>query len=87
MLFRSTWVAEKETVLLDCPLGAWGPNVPQNVQDAVAAVAGKLKDGSLAVYTGPLKDTSGKEVLAAGATIDRQGSYNVAFAVEGVTGL
>ena len=86
-LLAGTWVAEKETVLLDCPLGAWGPNVPQNVQDAVAAVAGKLKDGSLAVYTGPLKDTSAKEGVAAGATIDRQGSYSVAFAVEGVTGL
>ena len=86
-LLAGTWVAEKQTVLLDCPLGEWGPTVPQNVKDAVAAVDAKLKDGSLVVYTGPLKDTKGAEVLAAGKTIDRQGSYSVNFAVEGVTGL
>ena len=86
-LLAGTWAAETQSVLLDCPLGTWGPNVPQNVQDAVAAAAAKLKDGSLAVYTGPLKDTKGAEVVAAGKTIDRQGSYAVNFAVEGVTGL
>lgn len=86
-LLAGTWVAEKQTVLLDCPLGEWGPEVPQNVKDAVAAAQAKLADGSLQVYTGPLKDTKGAEVLAAGATIDRQGTYSVNFAVEGVTGL
>ena len=61
-------------MLIDCPLGPWGPNVPQNVKDAVAAAEAKLKDGSLVVYTGPLKDTKGAEVLAAGKTIDREGT-------------
>ena len=86
-LLAGTWAAEKETVLLDCPLGEWGPEVPQNVKDAVAAAQAKFTDGSLQVYAGPLKDTKGAEVVAAGATIDRQGSYSVNFAVEGVTGL
>lgn len=86
-LVDGSWKAATDTVLIDCPLGPWGPNVPQNVKDAVAAAQKKLADGSLTVYTGPLKDTKGNEVLAAGKTIDRQGAYKVNFAIEGVTGI
>ena len=86
-LLDGTWKAAADTVLIDCPLGPWGPNVPQNVKDAVAAAQKKLADGSLNVYMGPLKDTKGNEVLAAGKTIDRQGAYKVNWAIEGVTGI
>lgn len=81
-----TWAAAKEVVLLDCPLGEWGPNVPQEVKDAVAAVAAKFASGELKVYTGPLTDNTGKEVLAAGETIEGVAAYSVDFAVEGITG-
>ncbi|MFT3855448.1 MAG: BMP family ABC transporter substrate-binding protein [Ilumatobacteraceae bacterium] len=82
-----TWTAPSEVVLLDTPLGAWGAEVPQDVQTKVAEVATKLASGELSVYTGPLKDTSGTEVLAAGKTIDSLGAYSVDFAVEGVSGI
>jgi len=86
-LVDGTWKAQTDTVLLDCPLGEWGPEVPQDVKDAVAAAAEKLASGELTVYSGPLTDNTGKEVLAAGDTIDRQGTYSVNFAVEGVDGV
>lgn len=82
-----TWAAPGEVVLLDTPLGAFGAEVPQDVQDQVNDVAAKLASGELSVYTGPLVDTSGNEVLAAGATIDALGAYAIDFAVEGVTGV
>lgn len=85
-LVDGTWKAPAEVVLLDCPLGAWGPEVPQDVQDAVAEAAAKIASGELSVYQGPLVDNKGTEVLAAGETIDSLGAYAVAFAVEGITG-
>lgn len=85
-LVDGAWKASPEVVLLDCPLGEWGPNVPQDVQDAVAEVATKFESGELFVYQGPLKDNTGKEVLAAGETLDSMAAYEVAFAVEGVSG-
>ncbi|MEQ8716655.1 MAG: BMP family ABC transporter substrate-binding protein [Acidimicrobiales bacterium] len=82
-----TWAAPSEVVLLDTPLGAWGPEVPQDVQDTVAASAASLASGELSVYEGPLVDAAGNEVLAEGETIDSLGAYAVDFAVEGVTGI
>jgi hypothetical protein len=75
-----------EATLLDCPLGEWGAEVPQEVKDAVAAVAAQLESGEVVVYTGPLMDNQGNEVVADGATIDAAGAYSVNFALEGVTG-
>lgn len=85
-LVDGTWAASPTPVLLDCPLGEWGDEVPQEVKDAVAEAAAKLESGDLFVYQGPLTDNAGNEVLAEGETIDRQGAYEVNFAVEGVTG-
>ena len=85
-LVDGSWKAAPEVVLLDCPLGEWGPEVPQEVKDAVSAAAAKLASGELSVYQGPLVDNKGTEVLADGETIDSLGAYSVAFAVEGVTG-
>ena len=85
-LVDGTWKASPEPVLLDCPLDEWGDKVPQDVKDAVAAVGAKLASGEVSVYQGPLKDNKGKEVVAAGKTLDSQAAYSVAFAVEGVSG-
>lgn len=85
-LVDGTWSASATPVLLDCPIGDFGDEIPQDVQDAVAEVAAKLESGELNVYEGPLTDNAGNEVLAAGEIIDRQGAYEVNFALEGVTG-
>lgn len=81
-----TWKASPEVILLDCPLGEWGDKVPQDVKDAVAAVAAKLASGEVSVYQGPLMDNKGKEVVAAGDALDSKAAYLVDFAVEGVSG-
>jgi len=86
-LVDGTWKAAPEVTLLDCPLGKWGPEVPQKVQDAVAKAAADLDSGKLKVYQGPLKDNKGKEVLAAGKTIEGTAQYAVNFAVEGISGV
>jgi basic membrane lipoprotein Med (substrate-binding protein (PBP1-ABC) superfamily) len=80
-----TWKASPEVVLLPCPLGQWGPNVPKDVQDKVAAAKAKL-DGGQPVYQGPLKDNKGNEKLAAGKSLDSKGAYAIDWAVEGVSG-
>lgn len=82
-----TWAAPGEVLLLEAPLGAFGAEVPQEVQDQVNAVWEQLQSGELVVYTGPLVDTDGNEVLAAGETIDSLGAYSIDWAVEGVTGV
>jgi len=82
-----TWSAPGEVVLLDTPFGAFGDEVPQDVQDQVKAIAAQLSSGELSVYSGPLSDNTGTEVLAAGETIDSIGAYAVEFAVEGVSGI
>ena len=75
-----------KVTLLDCPLGAWGDKVPQDVQDAVAEAKAKL-DGGASVYAGPLTDNKGTERVAAGKSLDALGAYGVNFAVEGVSGV
>lgn len=82
-----TWSAPSEIFLLDTPLGAWGPEVPQDVQDTVAAAADQIASGDLHVYEGPLVDNTGAERLAAGEVIDSLGAYSLDFAVEGVSGI
>ncbi len=82
-----TWSAPSEVVLLDTPLGPFGAEVPQDVQDQVNAVSAQLTSGELSVYAGPIVDVEGNEVVAAGATIDSLGAYEVSFVVEGVTGV
>ena len=82
-----TWVAHNEVVLLDTPIGDWGPNVPQDVQDAVADVAAKIDSGEMHVYEGPMTDNQGNQVLAAGETLNSLQAYEVDWAVEGVSGI
>ena len=82
-----TWSAPSEVVLLDCPRGDFGDEVPQDVQDQVTAVAAQIESGELNVYEGPIVDNQGNEVLAEGETIDSLGAYAIDWAVEGVTGI
>jgi simple sugar transport system substrate-binding protein len=41
-------------------------DVPQEIKDKVEKARAGLKDGSFAVWTGPIKDNTGKELLEAG---------------------
>ena len=82
-----TWAAPSEVVLLDTPLGDFGDEVPQEVQDAVNEAAAAIASGELQVYAGPLVDNTGTERVAAGESIDSLGAYAVDWAVEGVTGI
>ena len=82
-----TWVSQDHVWLLDTPLGAWGPNVPQDVQDAVAAEAARIDSGELNVYEGPLYDNEGTLRLAEGETLSSLDAYAITYPVEGVTGV
>ena len=82
-----TWAVPDDVVLLETPLGAFGDEVPQDVQDQVTEVAAKLASGELSVYSGPLNDNQGNEQVAEGETIDSLGAYAIDWAVEGVSGI
>jgi simple sugar transport system substrate-binding protein len=61
-------------------------DVPQEIKDRVAKARDGLKDGSFAVWTGPIKDNSGKEVLPAGQVGDLGFLTSINFFVNGVEG-
>ena len=88
-ILNGTWAtpAKPEPVLLDCPLGEWGDQVPQEVRDAVAEVDKQILSGDLHVYEGPLVDNTGVERLPAGEFLNEQESYMMDYAVEGVSGI
>ena len=61
-------------------------DVPQDIQDKVAKARDGLKDGSFAVWTGPVADNSGKELLNAGQVGDETFLRNINFYVNGIEG-
>ena len=61
-------------------------DVPQDIKDRVEKARSGLKDGSFAVWTGPIKDNSGKELLAAGQVADLGFLTSINFYVAGVEG-
>ncbi len=62
------------------------PAVPDDVKKLVEKAKAGLKDGSLAVFKGPLFDNTGKEVLAKGKVADDDWNGKVTFYVQGVEG-
>ncbi|MBP7352728.1 MAG: BMP family ABC transporter substrate-binding protein [Comamonas sp.] len=60
--------------------------VPQDIKDKVEKAKVGMKDGSFAVWTGPIKDNTGKEVLAAGQVADDGFLRGINFYVNGVEG-
>ena len=60
--------------------------VPQDIKDKVEKAKAGMKDGSFAVWTGPIKDNTGKEVLAAGQVADDGFLRGINFYVNGVEG-
>ena len=61
-------------------------DVPAEVQDKVAKIKAGLKDGSFAIWTGPLVDNTGKEVLKKGEVADDAFLGGIKFYVKGVEG-
>jgi basic membrane protein A len=49
-------------------MSAYGPAVSDAAKTAADAAKAKLIDGSLVIYTGPIKDNTGKVVIPAGTT-------------------
>src|ERR1700691_854905 len=60
-----------------------GPPVPKDVVAKVMAERQAIIDGKH-VFAGPLKDTSGKEVVAAGKTLDDGGLWKMDWVLPGV---
>ena len=60
--------------------------VPQDVQDLVKKAEGEIAAGKLNPFTGPMKDNTGKERLAAGKTITDADLSKMDYYVEGVVG-
>ena len=61
-------------------------DVPQDIKDKMEKAKAGLKDGSFAVWTGPVKDNTGKEVLAAGQVADEGFLKGINFYVNGIEG-
>ena len=60
--------------------------VPQDVQDLVKKAEAEMVAGKLNPFTGPMKDNTGKERLAAGKTITDGDLSKMDYYVEGVQG-
>jgi basic membrane protein A and related proteins len=72
--------------LIKC--SAYGPAVSEAAKKDAEAAKAKFMDGSMVIYAGPLKDNTGKEVIAAGV---KQGQTDItlesmSYLVEGVIG-
>jgi basic membrane protein A len=61
-------------------------DVPADIKAKVNEVRAGFKDGSFAVWTGPIVDNTGKEQIAAGTTADDGFLGGVKFYVKGVQG-
>ncbi|MDR0479451.1 MAG: BMP family ABC transporter substrate-binding protein [Burkholderiaceae bacterium] len=61
-------------------------DVPQEVKDKLNEVKSGLKDSSYVIWKGPLKDNTGKQVLAQGQTADDTFLRSINFYVPGVEG-
>jgi len=60
--------------------------VPAEVKAKIDTVKAGLKDGSFAIWKGPITDNQGKEVVAAGTTADDTWMRGIKFFVKGVEG-
>ena len=60
--------------------------VPADVKELVAKTKASIADGSFKVFTGPLVDSTGKEVLKAGEAADDKMLGGLSFYVKGVEG-
>lgn len=67
-------------------IAPFGKNVPQEVQDEVNAKKQEMIDGTFTVFQGPLKDQTGKEVIADGEEMSVEDILSMSWFVEGIKG-
>ncbi len=79
----NVWGGIKDGMIKLAPLN---PAVPKDVADLVAAKTNDIGSGKLHPFTGPLKDNTGKERLAAGKVMSDDDLQKLDFYVEGVQG-
>ncbi|MCW7538743.1 BMP family ABC transporter substrate-binding protein [Aquabacterium sp. A7-Y] len=79
----STWWGVKEGAI---DLVGVSDKVPADVKEAVEKVKAGLKDGSFAIWKGPIVDQAGKEVLAKDAVADDKFLHGINWYVKGVEG-
>lgn len=84
-----TWKAESYWGGLNEGIVALAPlteNAPAEAKDVVAKAEAKIKDGSIHVFQGPLKDQTGKVVVPEGTTMTDKELIEMKWFVEGVDG-
>jgi basic membrane protein A and related proteins len=79
---KSWWGVKEGTI----DLVSISDKVPADLKAKVDKVRAGLKDGSFAIWKGPISDNAGKEVLKAGATADDAFLGGIKFFVQGVEG-
>jgi simple sugar transport system substrate-binding protein len=78
-----TWWGVKEGAI---DLVSISSKVPDALKQKVDAVKKGLKDGSYAIWKGPISDQSGKEILKASQIADDKFLHGIDFYVKGVKG-
>ncbi len=79
----NTWWGVKEGAI---DIVSISDKVPADVKAKVAAAKAGLKDGSFAIWKGPIMGSDGKQILAAGATADDKFMSGINFYIKGVEG-
>ena len=77
------WGSMKDKVVYIAP---YGPAVSEDTKKITDAAKAKIIDGSLKVFTGPIKDQSGNVKVAEGQTISDEDLLKFDWFVEGVEG-
>ena len=80
---QHTWWGVKEGSI---DLVSLAPDVPEAAKAKVEEVKKGLKDGSFAIWKGPIKDQAGADVLADGKVADDDFLRGIKFYVKGVEG-
>jgi basic membrane protein A len=77
------WWGVKEGAI---DLASLAPSVPEPIKQKLEAVKKGLKDGTFAIWKGPILDQSGKTLLKAGEIADDKFLHGINFYVKGVKG-
>ena len=80
---QHTWWGVKEGAI---DLVSLAPDVPEATKAKLEEVKKGLKDGSFAIWKGPIKDQAGADVLADGKVADDDFLRGIKFYVKGVEG-
>ena len=67
-------------------LADFGPGVDEATKTLIKETKGKIADGSLHPFAGPVKDNTGKEVVPAGNNMSDEALQKMNYYVEGVVG-